>query len=193
MEEKRRTHRVLIPLLFGFVALGCSGIKELIRAETYDADIECGTIKAARTPRGKDCVTAELACGDSIVGTTEGGLSEYDDHFYSGDSFCSALPDNYSGSERAYRFAMPANAEAVIVLDSACGGDMDLIAMRWPETESCPNIHHSLGQCDEDDSKGDGRLELYSDKRERNFILVVEGKDGIGGEFGIKIDCWERN
>ena len=113
------------------MALGCSGIKELIPAETYDADIECGTIKAARTPRGKDCVTAELACGDSIVGTTEGGLSEYDDHFYSGDSFCSALPDNYSGSERAYRFAMPANAEAVIVLDSACGGDMDLIAMRW--------------------------------------------------------------
>jgi hypothetical protein len=193
MEEKRRAYRVLTGLLLGAAALGCGGVKELIPAETYDADIECGTIKAARTPRGKDCVTAELVCGDTIVGTTEGGLSEYDDHFYSGDSFCSSLPDNYSGPERAYRFEMPANAEAVIYLDSACGGDLDLIAMRWPETDSCPNIHHSLGQCDEDDAKGDGRLELYSDKHARNFVLVVEGKDGIGGEFGIKIDCWERN
>ena len=193
MEEKRRTYRVLTGLFLGAVALGCGGVKDLLPAEHYNADIECGTVKADRTPRGKDCVTAELSCGDSIIGTTEGGLSEYDDHFYSGDSFCSSLPDNYSGNERAYRFKMPANAEAVISLDSACGGDMDLIAMRWPETDSCPNIHHSLGQCDEDDAKGDGRLELYSDKRERNFILVVEGKDGEDGEFGLKIDCWERN
>lgn len=192
MEEKRATYRVVIGL-FGALALGCGGVKELIPAETYDADIECGTVKAARTPRGKDCVTAELVCGDTVVGTTEGGLSEYDDKFYSGDSFCSSLPDNYSGSERAYRFAMPANAEAVVSLDSACGGDMDLIAIRWPDEHTCPNIHHSISQCDEDDSSGDGQLELYSDKHARNFLLVVEGKDGEDGEFGLKIDCWERN
>lgn len=192
MEEKRAIHRVLIGLL-GALALGCGGVKELIPAETYDADIECGTVKAARTPRGKDCVTAELVCGDTIVGTTEGGLSEYDDKFYSGDSFCSSLPDNYSGTERAYRFAMPANAEAVVSLDSACGGDMDLIAIRWPDEHTCPNIHHTIGQCDEDDSKGDGQLELFSDRHPRTFLLVVEGKDGADGEFGLKVDCWERS
>ncbi len=192
MEEKRATHRVVIGL-FGALALGCGGVKELIPSETYDAGIECGTVKAARTPRGKDCVTAELVCGDTVVGTTEGGLSEYDDAFYSGDSFCSSLPDNYSGNERAYRFAMPANAEAVVSMDSACGGDLDLIAIRWPDEHTCPTIHHTIGQCDEDDSKGDGQLELFSDRHPRTFLLVVEGKDGEDGEFGLKVDCWERS
>ncbi|MED5369377.1 MAG: hypothetical protein VX899_00060 [Myxococcota bacterium] len=192
MEVRRSPHRVLIlAALIGAGSLACGGVKGMLPKEVYDADLTCDGEAIARTPRGKDCVTAELVCGDSVTGTTVKGASNYGDKFYSGDSFCSSLPDNYEGPERVYRLNMPANAEAEVLLDSPCE-DLDLFAIRWPDQHTCPNEQHSISQCDEDDSKGDGSLMLYSDKRPRTFLLVVDGKESATGEFGLKVNCWER-
>ncbi len=155
------------------------------------SDIDCDSTEGKGVEPTDGCVTAELSCGDKIVGHVEGGgENRYEGRFYQA-KFCEARTDKYRGEERVYRFRMPEHQIANIELDSPCE-DLDLFVMQWSQG-SCPTMGASVGTCDASTKRGGGKIEMESITRERELLLVIEGKGGVTAPFGLEITCRSRN
>lgn len=152
---------------------------------------QCDDIEHGGPLRGKDCVTADIKCGETIVGHTIGGVNRFNTRFYEAN-FCTPATTNHdSGDERVYRLRMPAgDRTALVTLDSPCG-DVDLAALKWNQ-DSCPTNKSMISQC-EMWPKGEGAREsvrLVSQK-ETTWLIVVEGKGESEGAFSLSVQCWQ--
>lgn len=97
---------------------------------------------------GPDCITAQIRCGETVIGTTKGGGSWFDTRFYE-KKYCTPATTRHDvGHERVYALTLPAgDRRATVWLDTPCA-DLDLAAMRVTDHNSCPTIDHNVTQCE---------------------------------------------
>jgi hypothetical protein len=132
------------------------------------------------------CVSGPLNCGESLVSTTIGGLSESTGVEYS-SWFCAVVgSDSYTGPERVYRFDHPGTGNATIELESPCG-ELDVFAAFWSD-DTCPTADHSVGECEGDVGAGDGSITIWNSSP-RSYLVYVDGPDGAEANFGLSATC----
>lgn len=150
------------------------------------ADLEDGGIIA-----GPDCATAEISCGDTVIGHTIGGVEKYDTRFYERNFCTPALTNHDGGDERVYKLTLPpGDHKAFVTLDTPCA-DLDIAAMKITQ-DTCPAEGSIIHQCEMYPKSGTSRekLELVSQKHSVWWI-VVEGKPGEEGPFALHVQCRE--
>lgn len=152
-----------------------------------DVEDPCDDRSLATQPVLNQCTTGELKCGEVVHGDTQGGLSQYSNTYYR-EKYCVPLPDNYSGSERLYHILIPANHISEIELYSPCQ-DLDLFAMVWSEPDRCPTLEHNVSECEAGISRGGDKIRLFTDYNPKNFLIVVDGKQGVEAPFAIEARC----
>lgn len=141
---------------------------------------------------GPDCITAEIECGDVIVGHTRGGVTHFDTPFYE-KKFCTpALTDHNGGDERVYRLRMPDGKwHADVWLDTPCA-DLDLAAMEVDDGDTCPGMESNVPRCEMwPKPKGKPEHVRLVTQRATTWLIVVEGKDDHEGAFAIHVECAE--
>lgn len=139
------------------------------------------------------CVTADLKCGDNIIGHTVGGVDRYDTTFYE-KKFCwpSTLQHD-AGNERVYRLTMPDGEwRAWVTLYSPCE-DLNVAAMRFDD-DTCPTIDSMIKVCEMSVKKSTitDRIELTTQtpsSYEPTWYVVVEGPDDKDGPFSLHVQC----
>jgi hypothetical protein len=186
-------------LLFLFLSLaGCDAIQIKSSSEGSsdpttggggggedDVDTECDIVRDPAAHEGPGCVTEALACGDTIVSTTEGGAQDI-----SGAAlqswFCVIAGDSeYLGPERVYSFTHPGDSsEVTVTLSEPCGG-LELFVMSWADTDSCPVEGTGIAQCD--DAAGTGQVKIW-DNEERRYLVIVDGADEPL-PFSVSLEC----
>lgn len=132
------------------------------------------------------CLSGILQCGGTIEGTNKGGEKNYDDEFYA-NKFCFPAGDDRSGPERVFLFKAPANQDIELKLQSDCV-DLDLVAIAWNYDGTCPTSNHLTPECEAQNHAGSDRVRLNTFK-ERDYIVIVEGKRGAVGTFRLSADC----
>jgi hypothetical protein len=141
---------------------------------------------------GPDCVTATITCGQRVIGHTGGGTQRFDRFLYQQHQCTPQYHDYEKGHERAYLLEIPAgDMHADVWLDTPCV-DLDLAAFRLPPGTTCPTKDTFITQCDMWPDPGTERdhVRLVSQGGSR-WLIVVEGKDGAEGLFGLSVDCAE--
>ncbi len=150
-------------------------------------ELTCDSKAGANLKPRDGCVTASISCDETVRGHSRGaGDSHFDARFYQA-KYCAVTSDTYDNGERIYRFKMPSHSQATVALESPCE-DLDLFVLQWTQP-GCPTRGASVGTCDASTRDGSGRVELESIKNPREFLLVVEGKNGVHAPFDLTVSC----
>src|SRR5690606_9292206 len=98
-------------------------------------------------PVADGCITADLECGQTIIGHTKGGVEVFNTRFYEAH-FCTPATTNHSGGdERIYRIRAPEEMGRIYVtLDTPCA-DLDLAVIRW-SGKGCPTLSSDVADCE---------------------------------------------
>ena len=163
-----------------------------------DTDTDINDFDCSQTvspPTGIDeCVDATLRCGDSIIGTTRGATSRWESDAYV-SWYCFPLPDgDYAGGEVVYDFQHPGDKDVTITLEAPCD-ELDIAALRWGfwDTDGeCPAAESSLAtDCEADDSRGDGVVELpeIPDGTRYHYLVSIEGPEPVDTLYRLTVEC----
>jgi hypothetical protein len=139
---------------------------------------------------GPDCITADIECGDTIVGHTIGGSNRFDSRLYEAKFCTPRTTDHDGGDERVYRLKMPAGEwTATVWLDTPCA-NLDLAALMVTADDTCPDIKGNVPRCEMWPKPRGKRekVELASQKP-TTWLLVVEGQDEEEGPFALHVAC----
>lgn len=154
---------------------------------------QCDDLADGGPVHGPGCLTGEIACDQTVIGHTVGGVERFDTKFYE-KKFCwPATIDHDGGGERVYRLRMPPGEwRAWVTLHSPCA-DLDVAGIRW-DSESCPDMGSNIHVCEMKPEKGSKseRIELTSqtfDGQEAIWYVVVEGKNDEEGPFSLHVQC----
>ena len=150
----------------------------------------CDDLDRGGKVEGPGCITADIKCGDSIVGHTKGGTKNFDTKFYE-KKFCTpATTDHDSGDERVYRLQMPDGEwTANVYLETPCA-DLDLAAMVFDGAEDCPTIKDSVPRCEMwPQKRGKPEKVRLVSQRKTTWLVVVEGKAMDEGAFALHVEC----
>ena len=154
---------------------------------------QCGDLSDGGPLSSDGCVTADLECGDRIVGHTMGGVERYDSRFYEKKMCWPLMIDHDGGDERIYRLHMPPGEwRAWVTLYTPCA-DLSLAAIKH-QGRTCPTIDHPIRVC-EMAPKPDlmtERLELTTQTRpgsDPTWYIVVEGPKDEEGMFELVVQC----
>ncbi len=138
---------------------------------------------------GPGCVTADVSCGETIIGHTVGGVRRFDSKFYE-KKFCWPFTVNHDGGEeRVYRLVMPEGEwKAFVTLDTPCA-NLDLFAVKW-EGEECPTMSSNVARCEANlDVKTDREFVELVHQGQATWLLVVEGRGEEEGPFALHVQC----
>ena len=142
------------------------------------------------TPAPQGCVMDTLSCGETLSGNNQFGTANFDDDFYQG-KYCTPQRNRYvESSEAVYMLEVPADIKAVVTLTSECE-DLDLVALSWNEPQRCPTIKHNISECEMDTHPGGGSVTLTTVTRAQKYLVIVDGKKGVTGNFELAVDCSE--
>jgi len=142
------------------------------------------------TPAPQGCVMGTLACGETLSGNNEFGNANFDDDFYQG-KYCTPQRSRYVESpEAVYMLEVPADIKAVVTMTSDCE-DLDLVALSWNETGRCPTIQHNISECEMDTHPGGGSVTMTTVTRAQKYLVIVDGKKGVTGNFELAVECSE--
>lgn len=155
-------------------------------ATSLPDDEFCRESFSTAPPGGPDCQTATISCGQTLTGTTEGGLSQLGGDSYL-DWFCEPTPDRYGGPERVYLLVLEGRAVAHINLDSPCT-DLDLMVMHYGDEDTCPSPGAGISECEGAEQVGDDKVTVTAFERYA-FYIVVDGKGGDTGNFRLSVEC----
>lgn len=171
-------------------------VSQITAPEWPDPQIDpdqCGSLEDGG-PVGKDgCVTADLKCGDRIIGHTVGGVERYDGRFYESKMCWPNLLDHNGGDERVYRLTMPAGEwRAWVTMYTPCA-DLTLAAVRH-QSDTCPSEATAVRVCEMSPKPYETteRLELTTQTpagRDPTWYLVVEGVKDEEGLFELVVQC----
>ncbi len=153
---------------------------------------QCQDLEHGGSVDGPGCITADIGCGDTIIGHTIGGVRRFDTKFYE-KKFCwPATEQHDGGDERIYRLEMPDGEwRAFVYLDSPCA-DLDLFGIKW-SGDACPTMGHLVNQCEANlkrGTRGRERIELVH-QGSATWFIVVEGKRDEEGPFALHVQCRE--
>ena len=154
---------------------------------------QCGSLEDGGPVGSDGCVTADLKCGDRIIGHTLGGVQRYDGRFYESKMCWPNMIDHEGGDERIYRLTMPAGEwRAWVTMYTPCA-DLSLGAIRH-QSRTCPTEASPIGIC-EMAPKADTtteRLELTTQTPQGSaptWYIVVEGVKDEEGLFELVVQC----
>jgi hypothetical protein len=155
-------------------------------APPVDCDEERPSPKAVR-----GCITNEIVCGDTIDGTTIGGVNHFGDSFYQG-AMCTPQRNDYERSPEAiYKLRLDPNVKAVIRLDSNCA-ELDHFSIGW-EGAKCPTEKHAtaIHECEMETREEGGKpLIVTTVDKAQTFLVGVDGKYGAQGNFRLTVECF---
>ena len=154
-----------------------------------DSNLDDEDCEDPPAPREYDsaCITDELVCGDSVIGTTMDGTNNLTGADYASFWACAVVgTSSYAGPERMYEFVHPGTGTVTISLASPCA-NLDLFAMRW-EAHSCMQTGLSILECEADISSGGGSFEIWNNEPSR-YVIVVEGANGEEAPFEVSARC----
>lgn len=136
-----------------------------------------------------DCVTAEVSCGETIIGHTRGGIQRFDTRFYEA-MFCTPATTNHDGGdERVYVLELPEpRTRALVYLDTPCA-DLDLGAVLY-NSDYCPSKSSTINRCEMTRKPGTKRemVDLWNDVPSK-WYLIVEGVGDEEGAFALTVQC----
>ncbi len=156
-------------------------------SDSGDPQLDCDDGPAPAAIQGPDCVTATLSCGQTILGTTEGGTDVMDGDAYQ-SWYCAVVgPSEYAGAERVYAFQHPGGGNATVYLSSPCD-DLDLFAIHWEDDDICPIADYSIQECEGDIGSGSHSFVIWNDTP-RRYLVVVEGPQGEEAPFELSVVC----
>ena len=151
-------------------------------------EIQCDTPIETRTPKG--CTIETITCGSVVEGNNRVGQRNWGDDFYQ-KAFCTPNRYDYDdGPEAVYRLEMPPNIQADVRLDSDCE-DLDVISMSWTDTSRCPGMQHvgSIRECEMDTHTGGGSIRMTTVDNPQVYVVAVDGKHGVTGNFRLTVEC----
>ncbi|MFK7927819.1 MAG: hypothetical protein AB8H79_06505 [Myxococcota bacterium] len=160
-------------------------------------DLTCDDAGADEPVRGPDCVTAEIECGDTIIGHTKGGVDRYNTRFYEANFCWPGTRNHNGGDERVYvfradktpRFKAGETRQRVSVTFSSPCADLTFTSMEG-EQGVCPS--DGVRICDTANpftrKRGQSVSHLTVDEGEVYYFLV-EGADEEEGAFSISVEC----
>jgi hypothetical protein len=149
---------------------------------------QCGTLNEGGGLQD-DCVTAEVHCGETIIGHTRGGTNRFNTRFYEANFCTPATTQHDGGDERVYILDLPdPQTRALVYLDTPCA-NLDLAALKY-SGDTCPSNSSNLPQCEmfPKDGKKREKLDLYNNDPTRWWI-VVEGQGEEEGAFALTVQC----
>lgn len=160
--------------------------------------VDCTPGAVPATGNVDECVSQAIACGQTIVATTQGGTNYFNDDMYV-DWTCTPTPDGqYAGAEKVFALEVPLGQTATITLEAPCE-DLDVMALRWEFWErdgECPYPGISLVDCEMDEGRGGGEIVVTADFNDpsgedpnTSFLVVVEGPDGEQTPFALSVAC----
>jgi len=161
-------------------------------SKTYEKPVSTGPDPCdtpIETPApSQACYIADIACGQSVSGSTsKGGRSRFGDAFYLAQ-YCSPERHRYDdAAEVAYRLKVPANTRADVALVSDCV-DLDLATALWSGT-GCPDEAHSAKPCEMTAERGGGSVVITTVNRPETHLVIVDGKKGAEGNFTVSVTC----
>jgi len=136
---------------------------------------------------GPGCVTATIACGDTIQGTTVGGSRHFNGDRYV-HSYCfPTTEDSHAGTERVYAFRLETDQRATFELDSPCA-DLDLAVLRWEDADHCPGSTVGISECEGQNRGGGGTAKIWNNRPAR-YLVIVDGSDPQGANFELSATC----
>lgn len=150
-------------------------------------EIDCDDPPAGSSIGGPDCVTTSISCGDTRVDNTDGGTRDWNGAAYQGWYCLIATGSDYNGPERVYAFDHPGTGNATVSLSSPCA-DLDLVAVRWADEDSCPLPEYSVLECEGDDGGGTNSFVIWNNEPAR-YLVVVDGDDSAGAPFQLSVSC----
>lgn len=159
---------------------------------------QCGDITDGGPVPGPDCITAEIKCGETVVGHTRGGVNLYNTRFYERNTCWPGTRNHNAGDERVYlfvadkspRFMAGEDRQRVSVFfDSPCA-DLTFTKMVGSSTNKCPRDSAKL--CDSANpftrKMNRNTMHITVDRGEIYYFLV-EGADDENGAFSITLEC----
>ena len=165
-------------------------------AKNLGSDIDCSVTDGGPVA-GPDCVTAEITCGQTIVGHTKGGVDRYDTKFYESNTCWPGTRNHNGGDERVYLFlpdksprfqAGEERQRVTVTFNSPCS-DLTFTKMVGV-LGTCPSGTAQL--CDSANpftrKGGISRTNITVDAGEVYYFLV-EGADDNEGAFSLTLDC----
>ena len=164
---------------------------------TAPSRLTCST-KDGGPLAGPDCVTADIHCGETVVGHTKGGVKLYDTDFYESRTCWPALRNHDGGDERIYRFIVDESPRAragenrqrvTVTFTSPCA-DLTFTKMVGP-LDHCP-VGSEARLCDSLNpnkrKNGSNAMNITADAGEV-YYFMVEGRDAEEGAFSIHLEC----
>jgi hypothetical protein len=150
---------------------------------------QCGDLSDGGPVAGPGCITAEIECGQTIIGHTRGGVEKFNTRFWE-KHFCTPATTNHNGGdERVYYLRSPEGRKRLwVTMDSPCA-DLDLAVIKYAGGD-CPDIDANIQDCEMWPKPGHKRevVDLTS-TGEADWLVVVEGKDEEEGAFAITVQC----
>ena len=134
------------------------------------------------------CFTGTIACDQTVVGHTRGGIDRFSTEFYA-KHFCTPATTNHDGGdERVYRFRSPGRHRVYFTLDTPCA-DLDLTVLRW-DGSGCPKIDSDVLDCDMWPKEGTERERVdVPAEAGWEYLVIVEGKGSDEGAFALHAQC----
>ena len=132
------------------------------------------------------CMPRAIECGDTITARIGDGNSFFDDEIYV-SKFC-GTHENYGGAEAIYTLLLPERTEAIISLDTSCA-DLDLVALRWEETDRCPGISDRITTCEMDQIHETAEIKIQTINRPERHLVVVDGPAADNDAFQLQVAC----
>jgi len=181
------------PGLASVLGLGASGPPPGLTAD------QCQDVPQGGALAGPDCVTRDIACGQTLVDHTRGGVNRYDTRFYERNACWPATRDHSGGDERVYRFiaddtprfqAGEQRQRVTVYFDSPCA-DLTFTKMLGQSPDACPDAPARL--CDSANpfyrEAGSRNIVNLTVDRGEVYYFVVEGADDAEGAFAITLEC----
>ncbi len=158
---------------------------------------QCGDLTDGGPVHGPDCVTAEIQCGQTIVGHTRGGVNLYNTRFYERNTCWPGTRNHNGGDERVYMFVADKSPRfqsgeerqrISVYFDTPCA-DLTLTWMQHNRVGQCPSADGSVPRCDSMNPFNRKRRENITVDKGEVIYFLVEGGDDAEGAFSISLEC----
>ena len=158
-------------------------------AEITPEELTCRDLPITPPPGSGSgaCITADLACGDTVVHTNFGGGTQLDDEYSTSAWGCvgsDPLVSDYSGPERRYWLSAPEDRLSTIALESDCDLTMKIVRLASP----CPVDGQSVDCSDAVGAFDESRQswELFPGF---DYEIIVESVNGSIGGYSLSYTC----